>query len=502
MFCIPGEETLLNSDKLKEFEPVFFPRSIAVVGASGNPFKFGHKYFQGLVKVGFQGGLYPVNPNESQVCGLTVYPSVRDVPGPVEYVIVCVPARYVLSVLDDCAAKGVKVVQFFTAGFSETGEEEDQRLEAEMVEKARRGGFRIIGPNCIGVYSPANRMPFGPSELLGECGTVGVISQSGGHAGRVIGTGVRRWIHFSKVVSFGNGADLDSVDYLEYFAADPDTRIIGAYLEGVKDGRRFFELARQVSRSKPMVVWKGGKTAPGAEAAASHTGSLAIRDTVWDAMLKQAGVVRVDSLEELCDTMLTFQDYPPFLGENVAIVAGLAGGGGGESVSSTDACASAGLKVPAFADETRRNLKAILPPAGCILRNPLDMGASGGILEVLERTMEIVLGDPGVDAVIVNEHIDNLLMQLPKDTLDAMNDVFIRARARKPLVVVSSPTLGSAGAVGMDILSLEKKLADAQVPVYPSLDRAARAIANMNWYYGFHCRSDPVSQDEARTGWA
>lgn len=496
--CVPGEEAFLNSDKLREFEPIFFPKSIAVVGASGNPAKFGHKYFEGLVKAGFRGGLYPINPNEREVCGLPAYPTVRDVPGPVEYVIVCVPASRVLSVLDDCAARGVKAVQFFTAGFSETGEDEGRRLEQEMVKKARDGGFRIIGPNCIGVYSPANRMPFGPSELLGDYGTVGCMSQSGGHAGRIIGTGVRRWIHFSKVVSFGNGADLDSVDYLEYFAADPDTRIIGAYLEGVKEGRRFFELARRVSPQKPMIVWKGGKTEPGAEAAASHTGSLAIRDSVWDAMLRQAGVVRVDSLEELCDTMLTFQHFAPFLGENVAIIAGLAGGGGGESVSSTDACAGAGLNVPPFADETRRQLKAILPPAGCILRNPLDMGASGGMLEVLERTMEIVLADPGIQAIIVNEHMDNLLMQLPRDVLDAMNDVFIRARARKPLVVVSAPTLGAAGAMGMDIVGLEKKLADAQVTIYPSLDRAARAVANMNRYYRFHCR--PGIENSYRKG--
>jgi len=471
----------LNQEKLRQFEPIFYPKSIAVVGASRNPLKFGARYLDALINVGFKGKLYPVNPSCDEVCGLKAYTNLRDIPGPVEYVMVCIPAQYVLDLLGDCAAKGVKVVQFFTAGFSETREEEGRRFEREMVKKAREGGFRIIGPNCIGVYSPANLMPYGPMPILGKVGTVAFISQSGGHAGRIIEIGMTRGIHFSKVVSFGNGCDLDSVEYLEYFAIDPDTKIIGAYLEGMRDGRRFFQLAKEVSRTKPMIIWKGGKTEAGAEAAASHTGSLAIPDTIWTAVLKQAGVIKVDSIEELADTLLTFQHFSPFLGDNIAIVAGLAGGGGGESVSSTDACTSVGLNVPPFTEETRNKLKAILPPAGSILRNPLDMGGVGGILEILEKTMEIVVADPRINLVIVNEHLDQLIMSLPKERLEAMNDVFIRFRRIKPLVIVSLP-----GLAGAERTAVERKLSDAQVTVYPSLDRAAKAIANMNWYFRFH----------------
>ena len=472
--------TPLNQEKLRQFEPIFYPKSIAVVGASKNPLKFGTSYLNALINVGFKGKLYPVNPSGGKISGLEAYTTLRDIPGPVEYVMVCIPAQYVLDLLDDCAAKGVKVVQFFTAGFSETGEE-GRRLEMEMVKKARQGNFRIIGPNCIGVYSPANSMPYGPWRTLGKVGTVAFVSQSGGHAGRIIEIGMRRGIHFSKVVSFGNGCDLDSVDYLEYLAVDPDTKIIGAYLEGVRDGRRFFQLAKEVSRTKPMIIWKGGKTETGAEAAASHTGSLAIPDTIWTAVLKQAGVIKVDSMEELADTLLTFQHFPPFLGHNVAIIAGLAGGGGGESVSTTDACTSVGLNVPPFTEETRSKLKAILPPAGSILRNPLDMGGVGGILEILEKTMEIAVADPRINLVIVNENLDQLVMSLPKERLEAMNDIFIRFRQIKPLVVVSLPGLAGAGP-----MAVERKLSDAQVTVYPSLDRAAKAIANMNWYFSFH----------------
>jgi len=471
----------LNREKLREFESVFYPKSIAVVGASPNPVKFGNRYLEGLINAGYKGKLYPVNPSGGEISGLKAYPTVKDIPDPVEYVIVSIPAQYVLDVLDDCGEKRVKVVQFFTAGFSETGEEEGRRLETEMVKKAKEGGFRIIGPNCIGVYSPAHLMPYGPMPTLGEVGTVAFISQSGGHAGRVIEIGLRRGVRFSKVVSFGNGSDLDSVDYLEYLTVDPDTRIIGAYLEGMRQGRRFLQLAKEISKTKPMIIWKGGRTEAGAEAAASHTASLAISDTIWSAVLNQAGVIRVDSLEELADTLLTFQHFPPFLGDNVAIVAGLAGGGGGESVSSTDACASVGLNVPPFTEETRSKLKPILPPAGCILRNPLDMGGVGGILDVLEKTMDIVVSDPRIDLVIVNEHMDQLALWLPKETLEAMNDIFIRFRRVKPLVIVSPPGLASD-----DRMELERKLSAAQVTVYPSLDRAAKAIANMNWHYRFH----------------
>lgn len=472
----------MNQEILRQFEPVFFPRSIAVVGASPNPLKFGNRYLEALISTGFKGRLYPVHPSDGEISGLKAYPSVRDIPAPVDYVIVSIPAQHVLGVLDDCATNGVKVVQFFTAGFSETGEEEGRRLEMEMVRKARDSGFRIIGPNCIGVYSPRNLMPYGPMPLLGTVGTVGFISQSGGHAGRIIDIGMRRGIYFSKAVSFGNGFDLDSVDYLDYLAVDPDTKIIGAYLEGMRQGRRFFQLGREVSKTKPMIIWKGGKTEAGAEAAASHTASLAIPDAIWSAVLKQAGIVRVDSLEELADTLLTFQHFPPFLGQNVAIVAGLAGGGGGESVSATDACASVGLNVPPFTDETRSKLKAILPPAGSILRNPLDMGGVGGVLEILEKTMEIVVADPGIDLVIVNENMDELVAWVSKETLNAMNDIFIRFRGIKPLVIVAPPS----GLPSADRVALEKKLSDAQVTVYPSLDRAAKAIANMNWYVRFH----------------
>jgi len=188
-------------------------------------------------------------------------------------------------------------------------------------------------------------------------------------------------------------------------------------------------------------------------------------------------------MEELADTLPTFQHLSPFLGHNVAIVAGLAGGGGGESVSSTDACTSVGLNVPPFTEETRSKLKAILPPAGCILRNPLDMGGVGGILEILEKTLEIVVADPRIDLVIVNEHLDQLATFLPRERLEAMNDIFSRFGGIKPLVVVSPP--GSASAERM---AVERKLSDARATVYPSLDRAGKAIANMNWYHRFHRR--------------
>ncbi len=473
----------MNQEKLQEFEPIFYPESIAVVGASKDEWKFGTRYLRALTTSGFEGPLYPVNPGGGEILGLKAYPNLTSIPGPVDYVIISIPAQYIPDLLDDCTRKGVRVVQMFTAGFSETGEEEGRRLEEEIVKKAQEGGFRIIGPNCIGVYTPAHHMPYGPMEFSGEAGSVAFISQSGGVAGNFIEEGIRRGIQFSKAVSFGNGCDLDSIDYLEYLAVDPETRIIGAYLEGARDGRRLFELVKEVSKKKPMIIWKGGRTSAGAQAAASHTGSLAGSEVIWKAALKQAGAIKVESHEELVDTILAFQQLSHFDGDRIAIIAGLYGAGGGASVASSDACLSEGLDVPPFTDETRARFKAILPAAGSIFRNPLDMGSVGGILEILEKTIEIVLADPIIELVIIQVPVDFLAGFASAEIFQGTIDILVsfRKAQNKPIVLLSPP--GSAVAQRQEF---ERRLSDARIPTYPTFERAARAIVNLSWYCRFH----------------
>jgi acyl-CoA synthetase (NDP forming) len=470
----------VNQDILKQFEPIFYPKSIAVVGASSDDAKSGTQFLRALVAAGYQGKVYAVNKSGGKSYGIDIYPDLVSIPGPVEYVIVAIPRNAVPQLLEGCVIKGVRTVQLFTAGYRESGNAEGIRLEKEIVEIARRGHFRLIGPNCIGIYNPSMKIPYGPMNKIGESGPVGFISQSGGHGGRFIELAMERSINFSKLVSFGNGADLDCVDYLEYFTADPETKIIGAYLESVSRGRQFFELLRRVSAVKPVVIWKGGRTEAGAEAAASHTGALSSSYAVWKAAMTQTGAIGVESLEELADTIVALEGIVNPAGRRVAMVSGMGGGGGGESVLGADTCISQGLEVPRFSDETRRQIGSLLPPAGTILRNPVDLGGSIPSLPVLERIVNLILADDSIDILIIQEHLGKLMGSLLGGQVSAINDVFISSSKaqKKPLVMVTPAWAPTTAA-----LELEKKLRDAGLPVFRSFETAARSIAQVVNYF-------------------
>ncbi len=471
----------LNQRKLKEFEPIFYPKSIAVVGAGGEDSqKNGALYLRTLLAARFPGEIYPVNPYESEISGLKAYPSVRSIPGTVDNVIICVAAHMVPDVLDDCADRKVKVVQIHSAGFSEGEDEEGRRLEEEVVKKARKGGFRVIGPNCIGVCCPASRVTYGWSPPVEEIGSVAFITQSGGHGGTILNMGQAKGIRFSKIVSYGNGCDLDSPDFLEYFAIDDETKIIGVYLEGVKEGKRFFEVSKKICRTKPMVVLKSGKTEAGKQVAASHTGALAGTEAIWSAALKQAGAIEVGSMEELVDTILVFQDLWRIRGNRVAVVAGFLGGGGGLSVGAADICGASGLEVPPFAIETRKKLETLFPAGGSIFRNPLDMTRAGFNPGILGTILPILEADPETDVIMFILRTEFLLLDLPPEEVHTPNRYLINfARGgSKPIVVVSpsSPTT-------TEQLAVERELSEAQIAVYPTLQRAAQAISNVVHYW-------------------
>lgn len=466
---------MVGRDILKEFEPIFFPKSIAVVGASSDDTKTSTQYLRALVQSGFHGAVYAVNKSGSKSYGIDIYPDLKSIPGSVDYVIIAIPRNAVPQLLDDCAVKGVKTVQMFTAGYRESGTEEGLRLEKEIVQKARQGHFHIIGPNCIGVYNPSIRMPYGPMSKVGKPGSLGFISQSGGHGGRFIELASDRGINLSRLVSFGNGADLDCVDYLEYFAADPDTKIIGAYLEGVNRGQKFLELLKKITANKPVVIWKGGRTKAGAEAAASHTGALSSSYAVWKAAMIQSGVIAVESMEELTDTIMAIETITKPAGRKVAMVSGLGGGGGGESVFGADAFISQGLEVLRFGDEIRRHLAALLPPAGTILRNPVDLGGNIPRPQVLEEIIRLILADDNVDILVVQEHLSRM-MDKGKEQVSVINNVLVNTwkSQDKPVVMVTpgwAPTVAA--------LEMEKYLRDAGLPVYRSLETAARSIARI-----------------------
>ena len=476
--------TALSRQKLKELEPVFFPNSIAIVGASWDKQKTGYQYVDGLLSAGFKGKIYPVNPKGGQLLGLEVYPSLTTIPGDIDYVIVSIPRQSVLPLLEECAAKRVKAVQFFTAGFSEAEDDIGQKLEAEIVKKAHQGGFRIIGPNCIGVYCPESKIPLGSWTTLGEDGSVSFLSQSGGMAISIVEMGIARGINYSKGISFGNGCDLDSVDFLEYFAVDPKTAIIGAYLEGVKDGSRFITTLKEVAKVKPLIVLKGGRTEAGADASISHTGALATSTTVWLTAVKQAGALPVNSLEELTDTMLLFQQFNYWDGDNIGIISGLPGGaGGGIAVSSTDTFIESGLKVPSLLQKTKQELNHLLGHVGSILRNPVDISQGRGNPQVIRKAIELVIADPRINLVMVYEDVDLLLHFFSWEHIMEMNNIFmdIRQQQRKPITVVLPP-----GSAIIEHKNIEQILCQGKVPVFPTLDRAAKAMVNLREYCRLH----------------
>jgi len=352
---------------------LFQPRSIAVVGASRDEWKSGGMFISGLLKDGYRGTIYPINRKESEIMSLKCYPSVLDVPGELDLAVMAIPAQGVPPVMAECAQKGAKFAVVHSVGFSELGSQ-GKRLEEQILDAAGKSGVRIVGPNCMGVFSPrAGINTIVPYERIPmEPGGVAFVGQSGWTGENMIRLGNERGLRFSGVISIGNQSDLTIEDFLEYFGNDPETKVIVAYIEGLKQGRRFLKLAEEISPRKPIVVWKGGSSELGARAAASHTGSLAGNYAVFEASSRQKGIVPAQSLEELMDLAVAFSS--PYLptGNEVGLL--IEAGGGG--VASADACARAGLNVSPFPEEVQQKLRDFLKdkiPPSPNLTNPADL---------------------------------------------------------------------------------------------------------------------------------
>ena len=467
----------------KGFEAALYPRAIAIVGVSTGQRDWGPSGFIDCLKrLNFEGRIYPVNPKATEIQGLKAYPDLVSIPEHVDLVIVSVPAPAVPGVLEDCIAAGAKNVHIFTAGFEETGEREGEQLGEKVKEIARRGGLRIIGPNCMGLTVPGARIST-LFESLPESGPVAFITQSGTLAGNFNHYADAFGFRFSKIFSFGNAYVLDSTDFLEYLAQDPETKIICMYLEGVKNGRRLVALVREINRTKPIILWKGGLTDSGARAVASHTGSMAGGDTVWDAFFKQTGAIRVGSLDELSDVTqgIVHVGRPP--GRRVAVV----GGGGGSSVATADVCAQEKLEVPRLTPETRRQLREFIVPAGNSINNPLDTWIVLYDANLLQRVLKIVAADPLIDMVIV-EYNPNMFINLKQDQWQQLTQSLLdfnhQNQPQKPIVVVSR-SWGDDLQVEAKRRKFQKKLTEGGVAVYPTLARASYALSKLIEYYEF-----------------
>jgi acyl-CoA synthetase (NDP forming) len=464
---------------LVSLDEVFFPRGVAVVGAPGpGKMTFGAIVVQALKDAGFP-AIYPVNPKYSESLGLRCYPDLPSIPGVVDHVVVNIPAESVLALLDECAAKGVRSVHFFTAGFGESGFAERAELEREMLKKARAAGFRIIGPNCVGLYVPKSRL----MNTLGvplEPGPIGFISQSGGHANNLPADGGPRGLRFSKVASYGNALDVDENELLAYLCEDSETELIAAYIEGVRDGKRFREVLREAASRKPVVIYKGGRTEAGKRAALGHTASLTSSVAVFEGLCRQANAIRVESLDEMIDVLVALRfANPQPRGRGVALV----GAGGGPSVLASDEIENAGLALPHLSSEVRGEMMRHLPVAGSIFTNPVDT-PNLATPEAIATALRILSRVPEIDMILYHLGFHPISRWgfgrfSSADFLEPLIAAVaeVKQSTGKPVLLALRPPLSVPGTP--EFVAAQAALVEAGVPVFHSLRDAAKAMSRV-----------------------
>ena len=342
-----------------ELDYFFLPKSIAVIGASENLLSYGARYIQALLDFGYKGKIYAVNHNGDEVLGYKIFRTLAEIPDTVDLAFITIPARFITDMVNECIVKGIKAAVLFTAGFREIGEQ-GRAIEQEIV-KIAEDKIRLMGPNCFGPYCPKGGITVVTgADFSKEAGKVALTAQSGQLSECIIGRALGEGVRYSKVASYGNASDINEANLLEYLMQDDDTKIITSYLEGVKDGPHYFDIARRNSGKKPLIIWKVGLTQIGAAASSSHTGSLAGSSTVWESFFRQTNAIQVSNLDELTDTTVGFSCIPEGCGSRVAYISG----GGAGTVIGADYCEMAGMQMPDFTKETEAKLAELLPAIG------------------------------------------------------------------------------------------------------------------------------------------
>lgn len=452
---------------------IFFPSSVAIAGVGER--NSGRQYLDSLLLSGFTGPIYPVNGRGGEADGLSLYRTVKDIPGTVDYVISCIPADAVPKLITDCCEKGARVVSLFTAGFSEVGTEIGLRLEAEISDLARANGIRILGPNCMGVYCPSSGMSF-VDDFPSESGPVALVSQSGGNAIYLVRSAAQRGVRFSKVISYGNGCDVDESDLLDYLAHDPETQVATVYIEGVRDGAKFARSLRKLASEKPVVVLKAGNSADGARSAASHTGSMAGAGAAWSGLIRQCGAIEVSTLEEMIDMMVTLPFLPVPGGRNVAV----AGYGGGASVLAGDVCNSYGLSLPPAHEMVSREIAShIRSEAGLVLTNPVELNLPP---QAAYQATRCLAASESVDLVLVNCVCGQTPWPIYDDLADRLADTVIRVHAEmgRPTVVALDPHVPQTRD---QFCRLQQRYCESGLPVYHSMHSACLAVDRLLRYH-------------------
>jgi acyl-CoA synthetase (NDP forming) len=466
----------------RELDGFFKPGSIAIIGVSREAVSFGgNSFLHHYLQAGYSGRLYPINPKASEVLGLQAYPSLGSLPEVPDLVMIAVRADLVPAALEECARAGVHYVHVLTAGFSEIGTEEGRQLERRVAAIAGERNLLIMGPNCMGPYCPSIHLTAW-GAVPGRDGNLGVISQSGGVTQRFTEYICSLGVGVSKAASIGNAAVLDSPDFLEFMAGDEAIRLIAIYLESIRDGRRFFDLAHDVSPRKPIIMLKGGESKQGAATIQSHTGRMAGDEKIWQAVCAQTGVVSVSNMNEWVDACLAFSLLPKAKGKGVFIV----GGGGGNSVISSDSCIRAGLDVPSLSRDSMERIRPFVPVAGSIAGNPLDYWATFLDVNRLCEVLDIAYEDPNVHMVIVDRLIPRIAFhspEIPDSVSSEIVDYIKTHRHAKPTVFTIDYDGGDPELIGKGS-ALRSSFCEAGIPAFPSFERAIGALARFEKYCG------------------
>ena len=375
-------------------EEIFAPQSVAVVGASPDPSRLGHRVLKNVIDNGYKGRIYPIHPTASAVLGQTAYPSVAAVPADVELAVLVIPPQHVLNVVEECGQKGVRGLVVITAGFKEVGGE-GVKLEQQLVEIVQRYGMRMVGPNCLGVIDTVSDLNASFAALMPADGEIAFMSQSGAVCTAILDWSKEANIGFSRFVSLGNKSDVDEVALLQAWGNDPQNKVILAYLEGISDGPGFIQAAREVTKRTPVIAIKSGTTAAGTRAISSHTGSLAGSESAYESAFGQSGIIRARTMEQLFDFALVFAYQPLLTGSRIAIVTNA----GGPGIIATDAIERAGLQMAEFTPSTISQLQATLPATANVY-NPTDV-IGDAKADRYRIGIQAALTDPNVDAVLV-----------------------------------------------------------------------------------------------------
>jgi acetyl coenzyme A synthetase (ADP forming)-like protein len=452
-----------------DLEPFFNPGGVAVVGASEKKTSIGGVIFRNLLKPGFKGRAYPVNPRASEVLGIKCYDRLTAIPDPVDLAILATPAGLAPNLMADCEAKTVKAVVIISGGFKETGAE-GAYLEEQVVSIARRAGIRVIGPNCVGIYDTNTGVDttFLPASRMGrpKKGYISFISQSGAFAAATLDWTEMAGVGVSRVVSFGNKCDVNEIDLLHYLGQDPETRVIVEYMEGLtpSSGERYIRAAKEVGKKKPIIVVKSGRSARGSVAAASHTGALAGDARLYDFAFHQADILVARDFEDAFDMAKTLATQPPAAGKRILIVTDA----GGAGVMTTDACMAFGLEVPEPPKDLQTQLARLLP-SYCSVHNPIDLTGDTDA-ERYQTALDALLGSPYYDAAIAI-----VMLQVPLIDLDVVDRLSNIARSyKKPIVACT--------AGGHFTMRGARLLEEAGIPAMPSPVRAAKAMWSLVEY--------------------